>query len=89
MGNALNSGGTYNPVNNSSNLTIPAGTVLTNNLTVNKITVGATEYTITDADLANADGNTDVTKFTVEATSGYMNKITINMVRFLEELQKI
>lgn len=89
VGNALNSGGTYNPVNNSSNLTIPAGTVLTNNLTVNKITVGATEYTITDADLANADGNADVTKFTVEATSGYMNKITINMVRFLEELQKI
>ena len=89
VGNALNPGGTYNPVNNSSNLTIPAGTVLTNNLTVNKITVGATEYTITDADLANADGNTDVTKFTVEATSGYMNKITINMVRFLEELQKI
>lgn len=89
VGNALNSGGIYNPVNNSSNLTIPAGTVLTNDLTVNKITVGATEYTITDADLANADGNTDVTKFTVEATSGYMNKITINMVRFLEELQKI
>ena len=89
VGNALNSGGTYNPVNNSSNLTIPAGTVLTNDLTVNKITVGATEYTITNADLANADGNTDVTKFTVEATSGYMNKITINMVRFLEELQKI
>lgn len=89
VGNALNSGGIYNPVNNSSNLTIPAGTVLTNDLTVNKITVGAAEYTITDADLANADGNTDVTKFTVEATSGYMNKITINMVRFLEELQKI
>lgn len=89
VGNALNSGGTYNPVNNSQNLTISAGTVLTNDLTVNKITVGATEYTITDADLANADGNTEVTKFTVEATSGYMNKITINMVRFLEELQKI
>lgn len=89
VGNALNSGGTYNPVNNSSNLTIPAGTVLTNNLTVNKITVGAAEYTITDADLVNADGNTDVTKFTVEAISGYMNKITINMVLFLEELQKI
>lgn len=89
VGNALNSGGTYNPVNNTANLTIPAGTVLTNDLTVNKITVGATEYTITDADLANADGNTEVTKFTVEATSGYMNKITINMVRFLEELQKI
>lgn len=89
VGNALNSGGTYNPVNNSSNLTIPAGTVLTNDLTVNKIIVGATEYTITKADLENADGNTDVTKFTVEATSGYMNKITINMVRFLEELQKI
>lgn len=89
VGNALNSGGTYNPVNNSQNLTIPAGTILTNDLTVNKITVGATEYTITDADLANADGNTDVTKFTVEAISGYMNKITINMVRFLEELQKI
>lgn len=89
VGNALNSGGTYNPVNNSSNLTIPAGTVLTNDLTVNKITVGAAEYTITDADLANADSNTNVTKFTVETTSGYMNKITINMVRFLEELQKI
>lgn len=89
VGNNINAGGIYNPVKAGTNLTIPAGTVLTNDLTVDKISVGEAEYVITKADLANTDGNTEPTKFTVEADSGYMTKITIDMIEILNELQKI
>lgn len=89
VGNNINAGGIYNPVKAGTNLTIPAGTVLTNDLTVNKISVGEAAYIITKADLANTDGNTEPTKFTVEADSGYMTKITIDMIEILNELQKI
>lgn len=91
VGNALNSGGTYNPVNNSQNLTIPAGTVLTNDLTVNPITVGQATYKILAGDLA--DGDSIITITSSKDTDGqeetYMSQVTIDMTLILQELQKI
>lgn len=91
VGNALNSGGTYNPVNNSSNLTIPAGTVLTNDLIVNPITVGQATYKILAGDLA--DSNSIITITSSKDIDGqeetYMSQITVDMTLILQELQKI
>lgn len=91
VGNALNSGGTYNPVNNSSNLTILAGTVLTNDLTVNPITVGQATYKILDGDLA--DGDSIITITSSKDIDGqeetYMSQITVDMTLILQKLQKI
>lgn len=91
VGNALNSGGTYNPVNNSSNLTIPAGTVLTNPLIVNPITVGQATYKILEGDLADGDSIITITpsKDTDEQEETYMSQVTIDMTLILQELQKI
>ena len=91
VGNALNSGGTYNPVNNSSNLTIPAGTVLTNDLTVNPITVGQATYKILNGDLADSDSIITITssKDIDGQEETYMSQITVDMTLILQELQKI
>lgn len=91
VGNALNSGGTYNPVNNSSNLTIPAGTVLTNDLTVNPITVGQATYKILAGDLADSDSIITITssKDIDGQEETYMSQITVDMTLILQELQKI
>lgn len=91
VGNALNSGGTYNPVNNSLNLTIPAGTILTNPLIVNPITVGQATYKILEGDLADSDSIITITpsKDTDEQEETYMSQVTIDMTLILQELQKI
>lgn len=91
VGNALNSGGTYNPVNNSSNLTIPAGTVLTNDLIVNPITVGQATYKILAGDLADSDSIITITssKDIDGQEETYMSQITVDMTLILQELQKI
>ena len=91
VGNALNSGGTYNPVNNSSNLTILAGTVLTNDLTVNPITVGQATYKILNGDLADSDSIITITssKDIDGQEETYMSQITVDMTLILQELQKI
>ena len=91
VGNALNSGGTYNPVNNSSNLTILAGTVLTNDLTVNPITVGQATYKILDGDLADSDSIITITssKDIDSQEETYMSQITVDMTLILQKLQKI
>lgn len=91
VGNALNSGGTYNPVNNSSNLTIPAGTVLTNDLIVNPITVGQAAYKILAGDLADSDSIITITssKDIDGQEETYMSQITVDMTLILQELQKI
>lgn len=91
VGNALNSGGTYNPVTSSLMLRIEAGTVLTNPLIVNPITVGQATYKILEGDLA--DGDSIITIIPSKDTDGqeetYMSQVTIDMTLILQELQKI
>lgn len=91
VGNALNSGGTYNPVTSSSMLKIEAGTVLTNPLIVNPITVGQATYKILEGDLADGDSIITITpsKDTDEQEEIYMSQVTIDMTLILQELQKI
>ena len=91
VGNALNSGGTYNPVNNPSLLRIEAGTVLTNTLIVNPITAGTATYKILGIDLSDPDSRIDISAdLDIDGNkSTYMTSITIDMTLILQELQKI
>lgn len=86
----------YDPNNAGADLTIKEGTVLSTPLTVKRYVSGAAEYTVTEGDLANTDGNADVTKITISASKGedqtvatYMTSVTVDMSLILEKLQGI
>lgn len=81
----------FNPVNAASKLTIPAGAVLSNSITVNPITAGTATYKILGTDLSDTDSI--ITISASQDTDGdvdtYMSSVTVDMTLILQELQKI